>query len=739
MTITKFTSALLLGSALILTGCGSDETTKAGTDTDAKTEKSKTEQSMTDRTARPSKAISYADTGKTDDDHMWLEEVDGEKAMGKVLAWNAASEPRMRSGVYADMNAELSKIYNSPEKIPYVSFANGEARNFWQDENHKKGIWRRTSLDSYVSGSPEWETILDMDALGAKEGTSWVYKGGTCLAPQYTRCMVSLSDGGKDAVERREFNTKTGKFIKGGFVLPESKGSTSWLDKDHMLVGVDFGEGTMTDSGYPMVTKLWQRGTPISEARELMRGESTDVGLWPGSFDNADGDPEIMLIRSKTFYTSEYFWLPRTGPNAFKPVKLPIPEKSGPSGQYKGQMLVFLQEDWRGYETGSVVAFSIADFMEDGKIDTVTEVFKPGPRQSINNVGVTKNAVLMSISDNVAATAYAYRLNKDGEWKKRKLDLPENGTISIGATNDKETIAFINTESFLEPDTLWSVNTTNLKVTKAQSLPNWFDAGSMVSEQFEVASNDGTKIPYFVVRPKNMDMNGKNPTILYGYGGFEVSINPSYQSAVGKAWVERGGVFVSANIRGGGEFGPNWHQAGLKTKRQVIYDDFISVAEDLIAKRITSPEHLGTHGRSNGGLLMGVMFTQRPDLFNAVAIGVPLLDMNRYDKLLAGDSWTAEYGDPDDTGAEGAFIRDLSPYHNIDPNGAYPVPYIYTSTKDDRVHPGHARKFAQRLEDYGFDFLYYENTEGGHAGGADLEELARRDALIYAYFYEALK
>ncbi len=733
ITPAKLTAALLMGTALILTGCGDDKPNSV------KIDKTETEQTMTKPTPRASKAISYTDSGKTDDDHLWLEEVDGEKAMDKVLAWNAASEPRMRGDVYESMRAELLNIYNSPEKIPYVSFANGEARNFWQDETNVKGLWRRTSLESYMSGTPEWETILDIDALAKKEGKKWVFKGSSCLAPQYTRCIVSLSDGGKDAVERREFNAKTGRFVRNGFFLPESKGGTDWLDTDHMLVGVDFGEGTMTDSGYPMISKLWKRGTDISEARELMRGEKEDVGFWSGTFDNADGKPEIMMIRSKTFYTRDYFWIPQTGENAFKPVQLPIPEKSGPSGQFKGQMLVTLQEDWRGFNSGAVVSFDIADFMADGKIDTVTEVFAPGPRQSINNIGVTKDAVLMSISQNVAATAYAFRFTKNGEWKKRKFELPENGTISIGSTNDKESVAFINTESFLEPDTLWSVNAKTMSVEKAQSLPNWFDSASMVSEQFEVKSTDGTKIPYFVVRQKDIEMNGKNPTILYGYGGFEVSINPSYSSSVGKAWVERGGVFVSANIRGGGEFGPNWHQAGLKTKRQVIYDDFIAVAEDLIAKDITSPEHLGTHGRSNGGLLMGVMFTQRPDLFNAVAIGVPLLDMNRYDKMLAGASWVGEYGDPDDTGAEGQFIRDLSPYHNIDPNGAYPVPYIYTSTKDDRVHPAHARKFAQRLEDYGFDFLYYENTEGGHAGGADLEELARRDALIYSYFYEALK
>jgi len=405
---------------------------------------------------------------------------------------------------------------------------------------------------------------------------------------------------------------------------------------------------------------------------------------------------------------------------------------------FKGQQLVSLQEDWRGHKSGTLVSFSLADFMESGKIETITEVFKPSDRQSRNGYGVTKDAILMSISEDVAATAYAFDF-KDGKWSKTKLDFPENGNISIGATNDKESVAFISTESFLDPDTLWSIDTSDMSIAKSRSLPSWFDSSSMEAKQLFVKSTDGTKIPYFVVHDKSVKMDGSNPTLLYGYGGFEISLNPSYSATTGKAWLERGGVYVLANIRGGGEYGPDWHQAGLKTKRQIVYDDFIAVAEDLIARDITSSDHLGIHGGSNGGLLMGVMMTQRPDLFNAIAIGVPLLDMKRYDKLLAGASWVGEYGDPDDEGAEGAFIRDLSPYHNIVAGAEYPEALIYTSTKDDRVHPAHARKYAQRLEDYGIPFLYYENIDGGHSAAANLAETANKNAMIYTYFYEKLK
>ncbi|HFB55149.1 MAG TPA: S9 family peptidase [Hellea balneolensis] len=681
--------------------------------------------------------MQYTTPGQTDADHLWLEEVTGEKALAKVRQWNERSAPLMQTDIYKEMKAELLEVYNSPEKIPYISYRAGKAYNFWQDDKHVKGIWRATTLDSYGSDNPKWDTVLDVDAISKAAGKNWVFKGADCLAPDYTRCIVSLSVGGKDATERREYDITTKSFVEDGFVLPESKGGTSWVDQDHLLVGVDFGEGTMTDSGYPQITKVWTRGTPLSEARELYRGEKTDVGTFSGTFENADGDNEILIVRAPTFYDTEYYWVPRTGDKAWTTVKLPVPTKTNLGGQFKGQQLMTLQEDWNredgsSFKSGALVSFSIQDFMDTGKIDTVHEVIMPTARQSIGGTGVTKSAVLLSLYENVSGSAYAFDFYK-GEWSKTKLDLPENGNVSIGSTNSKEDIGFINTESFLTPDTLWKINTKTMKIDAIKSLPSWFDSSNMVAEQFEAASTDGVKIPYYVVHQKDMKLDGKNPTMLYGYGGFQISINPRYDATLGRAWLARGGVYVSANIRGGGEFGPAWHQAGLKTKRQIIYDDFIAVAEDLIDRKITTPKHLGIHGRSNGGLLMGVMFTQRPDLFNAVVCGVPLLDMRRFHKLLAGASWMGEYGNPDDEGAEGAYIRGLSPYHNVRDDVEYPEMYIYTSTKDDRVHPGHARKMAQRLEDMGIPFLYYENIDGGHAGAANLEETAHSYALNYSY------
>lgn len=681
--------------------------------------------------------MQYTTEGQTDADHLWLEEVEGEEALAKVRGWNERSAPLIQDAIYDAMKTELLEVYNSPEKIPYISYRAGTAHNFWQDDKHVRGIWRATTLESYASESPEWETVLDIDKVAETEGKNWVYKGNDCLAPDYNRCIVSLSVGGKDATERREFDVASKSFVDNGFFLAESKGGTSWIDEDNLLVGVDFGEGTMTDSGYPMVAKLWTRGSPLSDARELMRGEQDDVGVWPDTFENADGKNEIMLVRATTFYDTEYYWIPQTGDNAFKAVKVPVPTKTNLAYQFKGQQLVTLQEDWRGFKSGSLVSYSIADFMDDDEIEKVHEVVVPGPRQSIGSFRATKSALLLSLYENVSGSAYAF--NFDGEaWSKTKLDFPENGNVSIGQANSKEDIAFISTESFLTPDTLWTIDTSSMEIKQAKALPSWFDAGSMVSEQHEATSTDGTKIPYFVVHNKSMKHDGTNPTLLYGYGGFEVSLNPSYSATIGRAWLERGGVYVLANTRGGGEFGPDWHQAGLKIKRQIIYDDFISIAEDLIDKKITSPKHLGAHGGSNGGLLMGVMYTQRPDLFGAIVCGVPLLDMMRYHTLLAGASWMGEYGDPDDGGEESAFLRSISPYHNIRSDVEYPDIYIYTSTKDDRVHPGHARKFAQRLEDMGHSFVYYENIDGGHAGAANLKETAHKQASIYSYLANKL-
>ena len=736
MPMSKYKTLLLLSTAIILSACGA--AAESSTDKAANVVKEKVAATADKMKETTTKMIEYTAAGQTDEDHLYLEDVLGDKALGEVKSWNKRSLDRLMADPrFKTMEAEALEILQSKDKIPYVSYRGGEVHNFWQDETHVRGIWRKSTLESYLSGNTTWDTVLDFDKLSKEEDKNWVYKGNNCLAPDYEMCFVNLSDGGKDAVIRREFNAKTGEWVDDGFVTEESKGTIDWVDANHAIVGVDFGQGTMTDSGYPRLAKLWKRGTPLSAAKLIGEGEQADVGYWGGTLELADGSREILIARSKTFYTSEYIWVPREGDKLGEAVTLPIPEKLNMYGSFKDQILLQLNEDWRGHKSGDLVSFDIHDFMKDGKIETVHEVFSPDEKSSMNGAGTTKSKVLLSISRDVTSAAYAF--DWDGKnWTSEKLDFPANGTVSIGATNDKEDIAFISSESFLTPDTLWTYNTATGKKAEAKSLPAWFDADSMVSEQFFATSTDGTKVPYFVVRNKDTKMDGTNPTLLYGYGGFEISLNPSYSATRGKLWLERGGVYVLANIRGGGEYGPKWHQAGLKTERQRIYDDFISVAEELIAKDITSPKHLGIEGGSNGGLLMGVMFTQRPDLFNAVVCAVPLLDMMRYHKLLAGASWMGEYGDPDDA-AEGKFLRSISPYHNVDPKADYPEVFFVTSTKDDRVHPGHARKVAKRMEDQGHDFLYYENIDGGHSAAANLKETAKRLALQHTYLMQKLR
>lgn len=728
-------AAILMGASALLAGCGPPHVdTHNPKDTHA---------IMPKDTASKNIALKYTVKGQTDADHLYLEQVSGTRALDAVKAWNKRSLDRLMADArFEDMQSKALEILQSKDKIPYVSYRAGKAHNFWQDAQHVRGIWRQTTLESYLSAAPVWETVLDFDALAKTEDKNWVYKGNSCLGPDYDRCIVNLSDGGKDAVVRREFNSKTKAFVEDGFIAPESKGATAWLDQDTLLIGVDFGEdeagqSSLTDSGYPMIAKLWARGTPLSAAVEIGRGQPSDVGYWPGIMALSDGRREIILSRSKTFYDSESFWVPIEDGKAGARIKFPVPEKSDIGAEFKGQILLSLNEDWRGFKTGDLVSFSFDDFANDGEIKDIALVYRPDEKSSMNGYGVTRSKVLMSVSKDVTSRAYAF--DWDGtQWTNTRLDFPENGAVNIGATNDKEDVAFISSESFLSPDTLWTYNTQTQLTAKAKSLPDWFDASGMIAEQFFAVSKDGTKVPYFVVRQKNLVMDGSNPTLLYGYGGFEISLGPSYSAARGALWLEQGGVYVLANIRGGGEYGPKWHQAGLKTNRQRVYDDFIAVAEDLIDKNITSPKHLGIEGGSNGGLLTGVMVTQRPDLFNAAIIAVPLLDMVRFHKLLAGASWMGEYGNPDDA-IEGAFLRSISPYHNIDPSANYPEVFLITSTKDDRVHPAHARKMAKRMEDQGHAFLYYENIDGGHSAAANLKETAKRLALQHIYLLQKLK
>lgn len=674
--------------------------------------------------------------------HLWLEEVEGEDAIAWVTAQNERTLAELEADPrYAGFEAAALEVLNSAERIPYGSVRDGYVYNFWQDEKNVRGLWRRAPLASYATETPEWETIVDFDQLAADEGANWVYKGANCLRPApggEWRCLVSLSDGGKDAVVNREFNLATMQFVEGGFVTPEAKQGVAWAGPDTVLIATDWGEGSLTQSGYPFIVKRWERGTPLAEAAELLRGKDTDVGLWPWTMRMDDGRVLQGAVQAETFFTSKYFWFPEGETEA---VQLPLPLKSSPNGIYQGQLLFSIEQDWSPegqgeFRSGDLLAFDIEAFLQTRALPPVSLVFRPSETQSVKGVGVAQGAALLSINDNVAGRLLKLE-RSDGGWTTAPVELPGAGQVGIAFADDQETTVFLNYEDFLTPSSLLNYDVTTGAVTSLKSLPEKFDATGLKVEQFFAASKDGTRIPYFIIHREDMELDGRTPTLLYGYGGFQVSMTPGYSAVMGRNWLEQGGAYVLANIRGGGEFGPNWHQAGLKQNRQRIYDDFIAVAEDVIAKNVTSPDNLGIMGGSNGGLLMGVMLNQRPDLWNAVVVQVPLLDMLRYHLLLAGASWVDEYGSPD-VAEERAFLETISPYQNFDASKPYPAPFFVTSTKDDRVHPGHARKMAKRFEEAGLPFYYFENMDGGHAAAADQTARAKRSALEYTYLARRL-
>ncbi|MEM0965455.1 MAG: prolyl oligopeptidase family serine peptidase [Verrucomicrobiota bacterium] len=683
------------------------------------------------------------------DSHLWLEEIEGERALNWVREQNKTTLQELQSDPrYAVFEEEAIELLTSKERIPYGSIRDGWVYNFWQDEVHVRGLWRRAKLESYQTENPEWEVLIDFDELAEAEGRNWVFKGVSVKEIEsgggYV-CLVRISDGGKDAVTVREFDIEKREFVEDGFFLPEAKQYTAWIDENHLMVATDFGPNTLTESGYPFVVKSWKRGTPLSEARELIRGQPQDVLVRPFGIEMDDGSVLACASEADTFFTSQDWWFPDGEEEA---VQWPLPPKSSFGSHFRDWMFVTLEQDWQPegqgetFVNGDLVAFRLSEFLETRELPPVHLVFRPNARQAVNWVSVAKGAALLSINDNV--TTKILRLEptevEDGRvtWEMEELDLPENGRAGIAFARRTEPLVFLTYENFLTPDSLLLYDSGTNRIDTLKSLPEKFDPEGLVVEQRFAESKDGTEVPYFVVRRNDVAFDGSIPTLLNGYGGFAIPLLPGYRSTTGKLWLENGGAFVLANIRGGGEFGPAWHQAGLKTDRQRIYDDFIAVAEDLIDSGLTSPSHLGIIGGSNGGLLMGVMLNQRPDLWKAAVVQVPLLDMLRYHLLLAGASWVDEYGSPDDP-EERSFLEGISPYHNFRPDEQeYPVPFFVTSTKDDRVHPGHARKMAKLFEDAELPFYYYENIDGGHSAAANQLERARRTALEFTYLAKLL-
>jgi prolyl oligopeptidase len=674
-----------------------------------------------------------------DDPYIWLEDAHGAKAMDWVNAENAKTLPVLEKdprypGLYADALA----IAQAKDRIPVPNILGGAVFNLWQDADHVRGIWRRTSMESYATPSPDWTTLLDMDALAKAEGANWFLRSVDAAEPDEKRCMLGLSDGGEDAVTMREFDIPSAKFIADGFVLPKGKQRTAWEDADTLLVSREWNPGEVTTSGYPFIVRRLHRGQALADGKEIYRGTAADggYGVVPIVLFDGAGHRVVLIHRPLSTFESELYLV--TGDTV---AKLGLPLKTQVTALVGGKLVLSIEEAWKvngsTFQEGSLIALDLEKLTADPAHLAPVSLYAPGPRESLGEVGATRDSLIVTTFNNVRGRAFVYRPGADGTWTHERLDLPDNETIGVADTDLHGDGAFLNVAGFLQPTSLFHVDAKARTFSITKVLPAKFDASRDEVEQFEAASTDGTKIPYFVVHPIGMKLDGSNPTILYAYGGFQISETPFYSANIGKLWLERGGVFVLANIRGGGEFGPAWHEAGLKTHRQRIYDDFTSVARDIIARKITSPRRLGIQGGSNGGLLMGVEFTQHPELWNAVDIQVPLLDMLRYEKIAAGTSWVGEYGSVS-VPEEAAFLASISPYANLRKGTAYPEPFVWTTTKDDRVGPQHARKFAARLSEFGAPYLYYEVTEGGHGSGANLKEKAHTNALEFTYFSRKL-
>jgi len=688
-------------------------------------------------------SAAFAQSGAASDDpYLWLEDVSSARAMDWVNSHNAKSTAALEADPrYAQYYSEALALAQARDRIPFGRFLGGQVYNFWQDADHVRGLLRRTTLADYQAQQPAWRTVLDLDALAASEKANWVYKGLSCARPAERRCLISLSDGGEDAVTVREFDLPTGKFVADGFSLPKGKQRVAWEDENTLLVAREWAPGDLGRTGYPFIVKRLKRGQPLSAATEVYRADRNDGGYGVTPFVLRDGENRTLAVLDRPLdtFSSETYILGPTGPR-----RVGIPAKASLSDMVAGRVIIQTREEWtpaggsKTYPAGALLSVDLAQLKADPEHLKPTLIYAAGPREALEGASASKGVLLVSTLDNVRGRTLLFTPGPKGSWKRSAIQLPDNSTVGVVDVSQTDDKALISVTSFLTPPSLYLADAATGVARQIKSQPAKFDSSNLVAEQYEATSSDGTRIPYFLVHRKDIKLDGSNPTLLYAYGGFESSSTPAYSATNGKLWLEHGGVYALANIRGGGEFGPKWHEAGLGTKRQIVYDDFVAVGRDLIARKITTPRRLGIRGGSNGGLLTGVAFTQHPELWNAALIEVPLLDMIRISKIAAGASWEGEYGSVDNDPAIRAFWEKTSPYQNLRRGKAYPEPFIFTTTKDDRVGPQHARKFAARMEEMGLPFYYYENTEGGHAAGANLKQQAHTSALEMIYLTRKL-
>ncbi len=694
-------------------------------------------------------AISIASAADAPDSFVWLDDVHGARAMDWVQAENTKTMHRLDADPrYAGMYREALAIATAKDKLPMPTFQGGQIYNLWQDELHPHGLWRQSTLASFRQSAPQWRTALDLDDLSAREHHNWLLKGADCNSPSQDRCILQLSDGGEDAVTLREFDLAGSRFVEPGFEMPRGKQSTAWLSADELLAAREWNAGELTESGYPFIVRRLRRGQPLKAGAEIFHGQKSDVQVMPVALVDGAGVRAVLIERDVSFFEHEYYLVRPQGP-----VRLDLPLKADLQALVAGRLIVSLNAEWVSsdgvtFPQGSLIGLVLPSLNGSAKHLRAELIYAPGQRDVLQQVGSAGNSLLVTLLDNVRGRARVYTPVAQGRWTSRSIALPDNASIDLVDTDRRGHQAFLSVTGFLTPASLWLMDLQNGQVESVKVAPANFDASRDTVEQREAMSTDGTRIPYFVVHSINSPRDGSTPTVLTAYGGFLVSVTPyyggyewlhePYYTSTGKLWLERGRTLVVANIRGGGEFGPSWHEAGLKMQRQRIYDDFAAVARDLIAQGITSPKHLGIFGWSNGGLLMGVEFTQHPELWAAVDMAVPLLDMMNYEHIEAGASWASEYGSVANP-EERAFLKRISPFENLRSDALYPEPLIWSTTKDDRVGPEHARKFAATLAAMGKPYLYFEAIDGGHDPLDYAPELsAAMQAREFVYFTQRL-
>ena len=671
-------------------------------------------------------SVSFSQTTQNEDPYLWLEEVHGDKALEWVKEQNSMSAKRIEEfPLFNSLYKRLLESYNDKDKIAYPIIVGQYVYNIWKDEDNQRGLWRRILIEDYIKKKSNWEIILDLDKLSIKENKKWVYKGAEWLKPKNELCLLYLSDGGSDKNYIREYNTKTKEFVSDGFNHKESKDGASWLNENTILIYRDFGKGTLTTSGFARTIRKWKRGTDIEEAETIFEIDSTNLKASSVVYNNGKYVHKFLI--NDNIFTLDYYYLKNA-----ELIKLSFPNDAILYGVFKNEMLLLLRSDWKLdgeiYRTGSFISLNIDDNINE-KLSVKT-IFSPNSRSSFIDVAVSKDFITLNIMESVQNRLIKFTFQK-GIWVSKNIDAPKFGSIRLISADMQANNVFFTYNNLITPTTLYNLNLNEIEALKTQK--KVFDTDNLEVNQYFATSKDGTLIPYFIVHKSNINYDCNNPTIISAYGGFKVSIHPDYDKTAGIAWIEQGGVYVKANIRGGGEFGPSWHTSATKEKRQNAFDDLFAVSEDLISRNITSPQKLGLIGGSNGGLLAGVAYTQRPDLYNAIVCAVPILDMKRFSKLLAGASWISEYGNPD-IPEEWEYIKKYSPYHNIEENKNYPEIFFITSTKDDRVHPGHARKMAKKLNDMGYSYYYHEKIEGGHGIGTTNELIADNAARVFTFF-----